>query len=107
MVAFLGFLQHMEIFIQFLLLRKGYSIHAGKHLVFFIATPISSSYIEKLDRLDKAGIRNVCALAEVYKITLLIECDLPIFQSRDQFDFIGVSFFGKIIERFCFAYILS
>src|SRR5918993_3189763 len=98
MVSFFSLFQEVEVFLQFLLLRKRDAIKTREHFIFFVPTPIGSGNIEKLHRLYKSGLGDVRTFAKIHEITLLIESDLAIFQTIDQLELIGVVLLSKIVK---------
>src|SRR5690606_14245264 len=103
MVAFLGFLNHVEVVGQFAGLRERYAVYTGKLFTAFIAPPIGSRHIGQLNSLDKARIRNVWSPAQVGKITLGVERDASVGKIFDQVQLVFITFLRKIGYRIGFA----
>jgi len=59
MISLFRFFQHLQVFIQLFLRRKGYTIQTGKHLIFFISLPISTGDIGKFDGFNNTSTWNM------------------------------------------------
>ena len=104
MISFLGFLQHVEIFLEFLLLRECNGIETSHLLTFLIPSPVSTCQAHYLDGFDVASMWNVRPSTQISKITLFIEGNLPILQVLDQLYLIWIFLFCKIIQRLSLRY---
>ena len=103
MVAFLGFFQHYQIFVQHFLLRESYTINTCHLLAVFLSSPISTGYRKQLDSFDRSGRGQVRTTAKVGKRTLCISGDVSILQFGNQFTFISLTSFTEFLQRILFS----
>ena len=68
MIAALGFFDSMEIFVEFFLLKKQ-GVNALELRISFLAFPIGAGNVDKFERLNAFGGRNMRATAEVDEIS--------------------------------------
>ncbi len=80
MIAFLGFLEHFEIVVQFLLAREGGSVNALKHCISLVAPPICAGAFQELIRLYLTGVVDMRAAAQIHKIAFLINANYLVFR---------------------------
>ena len=107
MVAFLGFFQHYQIFVQHFLLRESYTINTCHLLAVFLSSPISTGYRKQLDSFDRSGRGQVRTTAKVGKRTLCISGDVSILQFGNQFTFISLTSFTEFLQRILFSNALT
>ena len=69
MVAALGFLDFVEIFVEVLLLDEADAINPLHLRIFFLALPVGAGDVGELERLDAPGGGNVRAAAEIYEFS--------------------------------------
>ena len=103
MVAFLGFFQHYQIFVQHFLLRESYTINTCHLLTVFLPSPISTGHRKQLDSFDRSSRGQVGTTAKVGKRTLCISGDVSILQFGDQFTFISLTSFTEFLQRILFS----
>ena len=70
MVAFLGLLEHDEVFVEHLLLREGDAVDTCHLLALGIAAPESTGHTGDLDGLDGTCGNKVRTTAEIGKMSL-------------------------------------
>ena len=87
-VALLGFLDLLEMRVEFFLLRERRAVDARQHRVVGIAAPVGTRRLHQLEGVaDLAGRGHVGAAAEVEPLALLVDVDLLVCRDRvDQFD---------------------
>src|SRR5260370_15364798 len=68
MVALLGFLQALQVFVQLLLGKEGGAVNALQTLALFIALPVGAGDREQLERFDLRRRRHVRTAAEVDEV---------------------------------------
>ena len=107
MVAFGGFFQQNEVFVQFFLFRESDGIDTGQLFAFLVATPVSTGGLQQLDGLDGGGVVQVRASAEVGERAALIEGDRAVFQIVDQLQFVFVAFLGEVVQCFGFGHLAA
>jgi hypothetical protein len=116
MVAGFGFLEHLEIVLEFIGRAPGRAVDARQHFVVLVAAPISPGDGHELDsrRVDLARRLHVRTAAQVRERIGLVKGNLrfliqrisvlvraAFFQSFDEFDFVGLvlenlaCFFGR------------
>ena len=103
MVAFLGFFQHYQIFVQHFLLRESYTINTCHLLTVFLPSPISTGHRKQLDSFDRSSRGQVGTTAKVGKRTLCISGDVSILQFGNQFTFISFTSFTEFLQRILFS----
>ena len=97
-VAFFGFFHHLQVFIEFRFLFKSGPINTLKHLVVFIAAPVSTGNSAQFKGLDSTGRSAVRASTEVDEVALAIDGDDCIFRKVfDEFYFIILA---SVFEEF-------
>ena len=69
MVAALGFLELVQIFVEFFLLDEAGAVDPLHLRIFFLALPVGAGDVHQLERLDASGGRNVRAAAEIDKFS--------------------------------------
>lgn len=103
MVAFFGFFEHEEIFVEFFLFRKGDGVDASELWTVFVAAPIGSGEVDEFDGFDGAEIDEVRTTAEVGEGSAFVEGDFAVIEFADAFEFVLVTFFGKEVDGFGFG----
>ena len=106
-VAFLGFFEEHEVLVEHFLLGEGNAIHAGEHLVVFVAAPICTGNARYLHSLDIACARQVRTTAEVGVSALSVFCDCAVFEFGDEFTLVVVALGLKIFERVSLCHFLA
>jgi hypothetical protein len=76
MVALLGLLQHVQMGIEFILLRPCRAVDALQLFVLLVAAPVGAGDLHQLEDLELAGRRHVRAAAQVDEIALAIQRDI-------------------------------
>ena len=107
MVSLLCLLQHSHILIQHRLLREGYSIDAGKHLVLLISSPICAGNGGELYCLYHRGIGKMRTTAKVCKTAVCVEGDGAIRKVLDKLALILLSKAAESLHCFCLWHISS
>ena len=75
-IALFGFLEHVQVLAQLLVIRPRRTIDTLQHFVRRIAAPIRARNVRELERLaELAGRGQVRAAAEVYELTLFVKRD--------------------------------
>src|SRR6476659_6092876 len=74
-VAFLRLLDSLEIRVEILLRVEGRPVDACQLRVLFVAAPVRAGESGQLDRLDRRGVLEMRAAAEVGELTLRVEGD--------------------------------
>ena len=72
-VTALCFLDAGEVFLKLGLVGECGAVDTGEHLVLLAASPVRACHRGELERLDRGGIGDVRACAEVYEVALLKE----------------------------------
>ena len=98
MVAFFGFFQHFQIFIQHLFLRESDTINTCHLFAVFLTSPISTGYRKQLNGLDRCSRCQVRATTKVGKRTLCISSNVTVFQFRNQLTFICFTSFSEFLQ---------
>jgi len=78
-IAALGFFDTLEVFVKFGLLWKSNAVNTGELFVFFIPTPVCTCNCGKLNGLDKTGVRDVWATAEVCEVSLCVKSNAAVW----------------------------
>ncbi|MCY1376157.1 hypothetical protein D9M69_636280 [compost metagenome] len=104
MISAFGFFQELQVFFQLLGFREGHAVNPGKHLIVLISLEIRGSGIHNLSRLDKTGIGDMGATAQVGEIALAVKGDIPVFQAFQQIQLVFIAFFLKIFYCVGFRY---
>ncbi len=107
MVAFLGFFQQNEVFVQHFLLRESYTVDTRHHLAVFLSAPVSTSHRHQFDGLDRCSGSQVRTTAQVGECTLRIGGDMSVFQFGNQFALIGFSTVAELLQRIRFRNVFS
>ncbi len=103
-VAAFDFFQAGEVRIELGLGGERGSIDPLEHRVTFVAAPVGSGRIEKLEGADMAGRRQVRTTAEIDEFTLGIGGDrLPVREALNQFNFIVFTPALEEVDRFLLA----
>src|SRR5688572_12403515 len=105
MVTLLRLFEYMKILFQFFLFRERDPIDAGQHLVLLIASPVGTRYIQQLDRLNEACMRNMRAPAQVSKFSLFVESYGTICKVVDKFKFVRVVLLREVSQCIGLTYI--
>ena len=93
-IALLGIFNGGEVRGQLLLLRERRAVHALEHLVLAVALPVCAGALDQLERLDRAGCKQVWTCAEVHKVALLVEGDLlALGHAVDEQHLVGLALF--------------
>ena len=79
-VAFLGFLDALQIRLEFLLVGERGAVDALEHRVLLVAAVVGTGDREQLERADLVGVAHVRAAAEVGEVTADIERDLAVLR---------------------------
>ena len=97
MVAFLRFLDLLEIGVKLFLLGERGAVDARQHLAVGIAAPIGAGDLHQLERIaDLAGRGHVRTAAEIEPVALLVDLDLLVLRDGvDQFDLEALALVGK------------
>ena len=103
MVAFFGFFQHCQIFIQHLFLWESNTINTRHLFAVFLPSPISTGYRKQLNSFDRCSRHQVRTTAKVSKRTLCISSNVTIFQFGNQFTFICLTSFSKFLQSVFFG----
>ena len=74
-IAFLRFLQQMQMLVKLRFLREGRAVNALQHLVLGVAAPISARHAKQLERFDPAGGRQMRSAAQIEKFALIVDRD--------------------------------
>ena len=94
MIALLGFFHGGEVCGQLLFLRERRAVYALEHLVLAVALPVCAGALDQLERLDRAGCKQVRTCAEVHKVALLVEGDLlALGHAVDEQHLVGLALF--------------
>ena len=94
-IAFFGFFEQYEVFVQHFAFREGDAVNSGHHFAFFIAAPVSSRYAEHFDGFYFAGVGEVWSATQIGKVALRVESDGSVGQIAYQFSFVFVAFFTE------------
>ncbi len=88
MVALLGFLDLLQIGVEFLLFCERRAVDARQHRIVAVAAPIGARDLHQLEGVaDLAGGRHMRAAAEIEPVALLVDLDGLVGRDRiDQFD---------------------
>ena len=79
-VALLGFLDALEIRLEFLLVGERGAVDALEHRVLLVAAVVGTGDGEQLERADLVGVGDVRAAAEVGEVAADVERDLAVFR---------------------------
>ena len=105
MVTRLGFLEHLQVLLEFIRRLPGRAVDARQHLVVFVAAPVGPGDRHQLEgrRVDLAGVLDVRPAAQVREGIALVERDFRLgiqrvavfvqaafFQAVDQFQLVGL-----------------
>src|SRR5262245_2777240 len=97
-IAFLGFLDLLEIGVELFLLRERRAVDAREHLAVGIAAPIGARHLHQLEGVaDLAGRRHVRAAAQVEPLALAIDADRLVF--RNGIDQLDLELLAHVAER--------
>ena len=77
-VAFLGFLDPLQIGFQLLLVRERRPVNALEHRVLLVAAVVGARHGEQLECADLVGVRHVRAAAQVGEVAADVERDLAV-----------------------------
>ena len=80
MVTLLGLLDTGQVFLQLRSLCIGNTVNSREHLVFLIASPVSTCQAGKLEGFYRFGGHQVRACTQIYILALSIEADLCILR---------------------------
>ncbi len=72
-IAPLGFLEHLQVLIEFILGRESHTVDALHLSILVVTAPVSAADSLQLEGADLAGCLNVRAAAEVHKIAVFIK----------------------------------
>ena len=103
MIPFFRLFQHIKVFIQFLFVEKSGSVNPLKLFPVLIGSPVCSGYLHQLEGLDESGMRDMWPATKIRKLTIIIERNGSVFQSRDEFRLVGLFFievFGFALDHF-------
>ena len=98
-VALLGLLQHVKVFVQLLLFREADCVDSRKLLALFIPAPVGSGKSGQLDRLDRPHVGQVRSAAKVHKAAAGVEGDASVFKILNEFRLIFIPLLFKIGQR--------
>ena len=90
-VTFLGFFQHYQIFIQHFLFRESDTIDTCHLFAVFLTSPVSTSYWQQLNSLNRSSRQQVRTTTKVGKRTLSVCTDVTIFQFRNQLTLVSLT----------------
>ena len=79
-VAFFGFFEHCQIFVEHLLFGESDTVDAYQLVAFLVATPISTGERQHFNCLDSTRIGDVRTAAKVGKVALCVCCDVAVFE---------------------------
>ncbi|OIQ72910.1 hypothetical protein GALL_454590 [mine drainage metagenome] len=79
MVARLGFLQTLQVFVQFLLRVEGGAVDTAEHGVLLVALPVGSGNGQQFEGLQLGRVRDVGAAAEIIEIPLAVAGNALVF----------------------------
>ncbi|MNC38786.1 hypothetical protein D3C75_874110 [compost metagenome] len=104
MVAFLGFLQQMQILIELCFFDPGCTIYTLKHLVLAVAAPVCPGHIHQLEHFDLRCGRHMRAAAKVKELSLFINRDHTLLGQRlDQLQLVRIAQLAETLQRFLAA----
>ena len=106
-VAFLGFFQHSQIFIQHFLFRESNTVNTSHLLTVFLSSPISTSYRKQLNSFNRSCAHQVRTTAQVGKCALCICSNMSVFQFRNQLALISFASFTEHFKRIFFRNALT
>ena len=95
-VALFGLLQAHQVLLQVFLAGPGRAVHALKHLVLAVATPVGTRHLHQLEVLELAGAGHMRATAEIFKISFAVEADL--FTGRNRTNDFGLVVLAQPLE---------
>ena len=84
MIALLGFLEHREIIVEFLLGFECGAVNALELRILFVAFVVSARHVRELERADVSRAHHVRPGAEIDEIAVAIERNLLV--RRNVFD---------------------
>ena len=101
MVALLGFLDLLEVGVEFFLLRKCRAVDPRQHRIVGVAAPVGARHLHQLEGVaDLAGRGHVRAAAQIEPVALVIDLDrLVAGNGVDQFDLEGLALVAE--HLFC------
>jgi len=97
-VAALGFLDAVQVFLEILGVGKGRCVDAGKHTVLFVAAPVRPGNGQQLERLHEPGIRDVRPTAQVNEIAVPVEGNASVLKALDQLNFVGLAHIAEQLD---------
>src|SRR5271157_3628508 len=99
-ICLFGFSPEAQTVLQGLLRGKSRTTDALEHGIAFVATPVRTCHLDQLEGPNEPRIGNMGPKAQVSEFALRVKADVVSIEAFYQFDFVGLSFVKKKLNRF-------
>jgi hypothetical protein len=88
MIAFLGFLQHLEVLLELVLGGPGRAVDALEHRVLLVAAPVGAGHGQELEVADLLGARRMAAAAQVGEGRVRVVRELLVLELLEELELV-------------------